>query len=159
MNSSDETLPMTKEQRKDIALKYMKGVDRPGEIISLFADDAEAFFPKWGVASGRDQILQMFADLGTILASLRHDYAHFNYHGEGDVLVVEGTSAGVTVDGFNFRSGVTHAGNFADIFEIRGFKIHRLYVYLDPDYWGADTQRYPWLLRDEQWPKLGRWTS
>lgn len=43
------------------------------------------------------------------------------------------------------RSGVTHAGNWCDVFEIRDFKIQRLATYLDPDYAGADTARYPWL--------------
>ena len=34
---------------------------------------------------------------------------------------------------------------WCDVFEIRDFKIQRCFIYLDPDYAGADTARYPWL--------------
>jgi hypothetical protein len=37
------------------------------------------------------------------------------------------------------------AGNWCDVFEIRDWKIQRVFVYLDPDYAGRDTERYPWL--------------
>src|SRR5205085_10319598 len=56
----------------------------------------------------------------------------------------------VTADGTEWRAGVTHAGGWGDVFEVRDFKIQRLYVYLDPDYAGADTARYPWLNRRER---------
>jgi len=32
-----------------------------------------------------------------------------------------------------------------DVFEIRDWKIHRVFIYLDPDYAGKDTERYPWI--------------
>jgi hypothetical protein len=31
------------------------------------------------------------------------------------------------------------------VFEIRDWKIQRCFIYLDPDYAGKDTKRYPWL--------------
>jgi hypothetical protein len=31
------------------------------------------------------------------------------------------------------------------VFEIRDGKIQRCFIYLDPDYAGRDTGRYPWL--------------
>jgi hypothetical protein len=31
------------------------------------------------------------------------------------------------------------------VFEIRDGKIQRCFIYLDPDYAGQDTERYPWL--------------
>ncbi len=40
------------------------------------------------------------------------------------------------------------AGRFCNIFEIWDFKIQRLHIYLDPDYAGRDTDRYPWLARE-----------
>ncbi len=36
-------------------------------------------------------------------------------------------------------------GRWCDVFEIRDWKIHRCFIYLDPDYAGKDTARYPWL--------------
>jgi hypothetical protein len=31
------------------------------------------------------------------------------------------------------------------VFEVRDFLIQRCFIYLDPDYAGLDTARYPWL--------------
>jgi hypothetical protein len=35
------------------------------------------------------------------------------------------------------------------VFEIRDGKIQRCFIYLDPDYAGQDTGRYPWLASRE----------
>jgi len=57
---------MTDEQRKSIALEYLKAFDNKGitstgeSILDLFADDAQVFFPKWGLATGKKQIGQLF---------------------------------------------------------------------------------------------------
>ncbi|MEV8614886.1 hypothetical protein AB0383_44495 [Amycolatopsis sp. NPDC051373] len=40
------------------------------------------------------------------------------------------------------------AGRWCDVFEIRDWKIHRCFIYLDPDYAGQDTARYPWLAEE-----------
>ena len=42
------------------------------------------------------------------------------------------------------------AGRWRDLFEIRDWKIERCFIYLDPDYAGGDTARYPSLLRNQQ---------
>ena len=61
---------MTDEQRKSVALEYLKAFDNKGvtssggSIMDLFADDAQVFFPKWGLATGKTQILQLFTDFG-----------------------------------------------------------------------------------------------
>lgn len=140
---------MTEEQRKSVALEYLKRLDQGKDFFDLFSDDAQVYFPKWGIANGLEEVQQMFSDLASILKSIRHDYAYFNYISQGDHLVVEGTSYGVTADGTEWRAGVTQAGRWCDVFEIRDFKIQRLFIYLDPDYAGADTARYPWLRRKE----------
>jgi hypothetical protein len=92
---------MTDEQRKSVAIEYLKAFD-----FSLF---------NW-VFSG------------------------------GDVIAVEGTSHGEHRDG-PWRAGLPEhgAGRFCDVFEIRDWKIQRCFIYLDPDYAGQDTDRYPWL--------------
>src|SRR5262245_5224208 len=47
---------MTDEQRKSIALEYLKAFDNKGvtstggSILDLFAEDAQVFFPKWRLA-------------------------------------------------------------------------------------------------------------
>jgi len=140
---------MTEEQRKSVALEYLKRLDQGKNIFDLFADDAQVYFPKWGLANGHAEVEQLFSDVASILKGIRHDYAYFNYIMQGDLVVVEGTSSGMTADGVEWRAGVTHAGRWCDVFEIRDFKIQRLFIYLDPDYAGADTARYPWLRQRE----------
>jgi hypothetical protein len=142
---------MTDEQRKSVALEYLKAFDNKGltsnggSILELFADDAQVFFPKWGLATGKKQIGQLFADFGGLIESIQHDYALFNWIMTGtDMFACEGTSAGVHRDGA-WRAGVTHAGRWCDVFEVRDFLIQRCFIYLDPDYAGLDTGRYPWL--------------
>lgn len=144
---------MTDEQRKSVALEYLKGFDNGGvtsdgsPILDLFDDDAQVYFPKWGLATGKDEIARLFGDVGGTIRSIRHHYAMFNWiFSGGDTLVCEGTSHGEHRDG-PWRAGVPEwgAGRWCDVFEIRDWKIQRVFVYLDPDYAGGDTARYPWL--------------
>src|SRR5919198_815042 len=85
---------MTDEQRKSVALEYLKAFDNGGVtstgdgILDLFADDAQAYFPKWGLAAGKDEIGRMFADVGATIKKIEHHYAHFNWiFSGGDVVV------------------------------------------------------------------------
>jgi SnoaL-like domain len=144
---------MTDEQRKSVALEYLKAFDNGGvtstgdSILELFAPDAQVAFPKWGIANGREEIGRMFSDVGATLKSIRHDYANFNWIFSGsDLVVCEGTSYGEHQDG-PWRAGVPEwgAGRWCDVFEIRDWQIQRCFIYLDPDYAGKDTARYPWL--------------
>src|SRR5437588_10179893 len=83
MAVSTET--MTDEQRKSVALEYLKAFDNGGvtstgdSILELFATDAQVMFPKWGIANGREEIGKMFGDVGSKLKTIRHDYANFNW--------------------------------------------------------------------------------
>src|SRR3954452_7383896 len=95
------TQTMTDEQRKSVALEYLKafdngGVTSTGEgILEVFAPDAQGMFPTWGIANGREEIGQRFGGGGSKLKSNRHDYAGFNWiFGGGDTIVAEGTSYG-----------------------------------------------------------------
>lgn len=144
-------LTMTDEQRKSVALEYLRAFDNKGvtssggSILDLFADDAQVFFPKWGLATGKKQVGQLFTDFGGLIREIRHDYATFNFIMSGsDIFACEGTSYGVHQDGA-WRAGVTHGGRWCDVVEIRDFLIQRCFIYLDPDYAGRDTARYPWL--------------
>ncbi|WP_447039599.1 nuclear transport factor 2 family protein [Streptomyces sp. DSM 118878] len=146
---------MTDEQRKSVALAYLKAFDRGGKsadgtpLLDLFADDAQVYFPKWGLADGKAQIARMFGDVGGPIRSITHDYAGFNWIFSGaDTVVCEGTSHGEHRDG-PWRAGAPEwgGGRFCDVFEIRDWLIHRCFIYLDPDYGGGDADRYPWLSR------------
>jgi ketosteroid isomerase-like protein len=146
------TQTMTDEQRKSVALEYLKAFDNAGvtstggSILDLFADDAQVYFPKWGIAEGKAEIGKLFGDIGGTLKSITHDYSHFNWVISGDMVVCEGTSHGVHRDG-PWRAGVDEwkAGRWCDVFEVRDSLIQRCFIYLDPDYASGDTERYPWL--------------
>ncbi|KAA9159755.1 nuclear transport factor 2 family protein [Amycolatopsis acidicola] len=147
------TRTMTDEQRKSVALEYLKAFDNGGVtssgggILELFAEDAQVYFPKWGLANGKAEIGKLFGDVGGTIRSIRHDYAGFNWiFSGGDTFVAEGTSHGEHRDG-GWRAGVPEwgAGRWCDVFEVRDWKIQRVFIYLDPDYAGKDTARYPWL--------------
>ena len=138
------TQTMTDEQRKSVAIEYLKAFDNGGvtstggSILDLFAEDAQVYFPKWGLANGKEQIGQMFGDVGGTLKSIVHHYSHFNWIFSGsDLVVCEGTSHGEHKDG-PWRAGVPEwaAGRWCDVFEIRDWKIQRCFIYLDPDYAG-----------------------
>jgi hypothetical protein len=58
--------------------------------------------------------------------------------------VVEGTSSGKLKNGATWKAGETPAGHFVNVFEIKNGKISRMYIYLDPDYAGADKERFIW---------------
>ena len=144
---------MTDEQRKSVALEYLKAFDHGGvtstggSILDLFAEDAQVYFPKWGIADGKAEIGKLFSDVGGTLKSIRHDYASFNWIFSGShTIVAEETSYGEHQDG-PWRADVPDwgAGRWCDVFEIRDFQIQRCFIYLDPDYAGGDKARYPWL--------------
>jgi hypothetical protein len=144
---------MTDEQRKSVALEYLKAYDNGGvtstggSILDLFAGDAQVYFPKWGLANGKDEIGKLFGEVGSRGKSIRHDYAGFNWIFTGtDLFACEGTSYGEHADG-PWRAGEPEwgAGRWCDVFEVRDFLIQRCFIYLDPDYAGKDTARYPWL--------------
>jgi hypothetical protein len=106
------TQTMTDEQRKSVAIEYLKAFDRGGvtsdggSILDLFADDAQVYFPKWGVATGKDEIGRLFGDVGGTLNSIVHLFSHFNWVFSGSVtLVCLGTSHGEHRDG-PWRAGV-----------------------------------------------------
>jgi SnoaL-like domain len=149
---------MTDEQRKSVALEYLKAFDNGGvtstggNILDLFAEDAQVYFPKWGLATGKAEIGKLFGDVGGTIKSITHHYSHFNWIFSGsDLVVAEGTSHGEHQDG-PWRAGTPEwgAGRWCDVFEIRDWLIQRCFIYLDPDYAGRDTARYPWLKAEEQ---------
>jgi ketosteroid isomerase-like protein len=136
---------MTRDQRRSVAIEYFRRLDGGRDMLDLFADTAEIYFPKWGVARGLDEIQRMWSEVGVLYREIRHFTEYFNFVIGEHQLFVEGLSDGIAGDGTPWTGGQTHAGRWCDAMEIRDGKIERLYIYLDPDYAGADTTRYPWL--------------
>ena len=145
---------VTDDDRKAVAESYLKALDAGGVspttglgLFDHFAEDAEVYFPKWGVAKGKAEITQMFTDIGGTLKGIKHHYDGFNwYMTGGDRFTVEGTSEGEHRDGpWMADQPKWGAGRWCDCFEVTNGKITRLFIYLDPDYAGKDTARYGWI--------------
>lgn len=143
---------MNDEQRKAIALDYIYALDHGTtqdgrKIIDLFAEDAQLYFPKWGVAQGHEEIQLLLSDISKPIQHIEHHVEDITWILSGsDLLVAEGTSHGQHVDG-PWRAGSPDwgSGRWCDVFEIRENKIQRVFIYLDPDYAGLDKDRYAWL--------------
>jgi ketosteroid isomerase-like protein len=145
--------PMTDEQRTDVITAYFKAFDNGGvgrdgtAVLDHIAEDADFYFPKWGLARGKAEISRLFADLGGRITSIQHHAWSFNWITTGTrVLAVEGTTHGEHADG-PWRVGAPEwgAGRWCGVFEVDDFLIRRAFIYLDPDYAGKDVERYPWL--------------
>ena len=144
------------EARKEIATSYLKSLDAGGVspttglgLFEHFTDDAEVYFPKWGVARGNGRspatLRRRRRDAAVDQAQLRRLHL---VHDRDRKFAVEGTSEGEHRDGA-WVAGEPDwgAGRFCDTFEVRDGKIARLFIYLDPDYAGQDTERYDWIQR------------
>ncbi len=133
-----------------IAREYFMRADqgRP-DILELFHEGAEIYFPKFGFGSGRDSFLEMVKGFEGSLEHIQHDYDSFNFIPSGDYLVVEGTSHG-RMSGKSWAGGTTPGGCFCSVFRFRDGRISSLHIYLDPDYTGEDEARFRWG-KNRQW--------
>jgi ketosteroid isomerase-like protein len=144
-----ELQPMTDEQRKSVVLEYFRRIDRGEDIFDLFDEHAEVYVPKLGLVRGVEAIRELFAALGTQFIEISHHAEYLNIVVDGAHVAVEGMTSGTAADGTPWRAGASHAGRWCDVFEVRNFRIDRCFIYIDPDYAGADTERYPWLVSSE----------
>ncbi len=78
---------MTDEEKKTIVLEYLKRLDRGEDFFELFAEDAEVFFPNWGVANGAKEYKKLFSDLAAKVGKIKHHYAYFNWVIQNDMVV------------------------------------------------------------------------
>src|ERR1700741_938359 len=78
-----------------LAREYFIRADqgRP-DVLDLFHEDAEIYFPKFGFGYGRQSFFEMVKGFEGVLSYIKHDYDNFNFIPSGDYLIVEGTSKG-----------------------------------------------------------------
>jgi ketosteroid isomerase-like protein len=140
----------SEEGRIGVVRRYFRLADegRP-EVLELFHEDAEIYFPKFGFGSGRQSLFDVVKGFEGVLESIRHDYDTLNVIPAGEYVVVEGTSHG-TMSGKTWSGGTTPGGRFCNVFRFRGERIASLHIYLDPDYTGDDEPRFRWG-KDRRW--------
>jgi ketosteroid isomerase-like protein len=137
--------PPTGDQDKiKIAREYFMRADqgRP-DVLDLFAEYAEIYFPKFGFGFGRESFFEMVKGLDGILETIQHDYDGMLFIPSGDYVVVKGTSKG-KMSGKIWEGGKTPGGRFCNVFTFRDGLIASLHVYLDPDYTSEDEARFRW---------------
>jgi hypothetical protein len=122
---------MSDDQEKiKIAHEYFMRVDqgRP-DILELFQEDAEVYFPKFGFGFGWNSFLEMAKGFEGALEYIQHDY---------------------DLSGKSWAGGKTPGGRFCNVFKFRDGRISSLHTYLDPDYMGEDEARFRWG-RNRRW--------
>ncbi len=132
------------QDKISIAREYFIRADqgRP-DVLDLFHEDAEIYFPKFGFGFGRESFFEMVKGFQDELEFIRHDYDNFIFIPSGDYVVVEGTSHG-KMSGKIWEGGKTPGGRFCNVFKFRDNHICSLHIYLDPDYTGEDKTRFRW---------------
>jgi ketosteroid isomerase-like protein len=138
------------QDKVSVVRRYFPLADqgRP-EVLDLFHEDAEIYFPKFGFGSGRQSLFEIVKGFEGVLESLQHDYDTMNIIAAGEYVVVEGTSRG-KMSGKTWSGGSTPGGRFCNVFRFRGDRIASLHIYLDPDYTGVDEERFRWG-KDRKW--------
>jgi len=127
-----------------IAREYFIRADQgQADVLELFHEDAEFYFPKFGFGFGRESIFEMVKGFDGVLEYIQHDYDDLIYIPSGDYLIVEGTSHG-KIAGKSWIGGKTPGGRFCNVFKFRNERIISLHIYLDPDYTGDDKSRFRW---------------
>jgi ketosteroid isomerase-like protein len=119
------------------------------EVLNLFHNDVEFYFPKFGFGVGRQAFVDFVKGFEGTLDFIRHDYDTLEFIAGGDCVVVEGTSHG-KMSGQTWVGGQTPGGRFCNVFRFRDDRISSIHVYLDPDYTGEDAPRFRWG-RDRRW--------
>lgn len=139
------------EDNAKIVREYYERVDAGRtDIGDLFSEDAEFYFPKFGVGRGKQEIAEFASGLFGSINRLSHDFEALRVTECQHLVVAEGVTAGETADGYSWSGGTTPGGRFASIFEVANGLITRMYVYLDPDYAGVDKARFLWG-QDRNW--------
>jgi len=134
----------TDQNRLKVVQDYFRLADQGSrEILELFHEDAEVYYPKFGFGFGRESIVELTKGFEGALEFVRHDYDTLKIIPAGDYVVVEGTSRG-KLSGKTWTGGETSGGRFCNVFKFRGDRLASVHVYLDPDYTSEDVPRFRW---------------
>ncbi|MFI5817244.1 nuclear transport factor 2 family protein [Streptomyces sp. RPA4-2] len=141
MNSNSDL----QKKYEEIALSYFRLVDQGDPaIFDLFTDDAQMFFPKFGIATGKAQIAAFAQGFAGAIASIQHDESGLHVMASGNHVVVEGAGKGTLTSGATFPDDDPTSGMFCNVFEFEGEHIKRLHIYEDPDFARTHTDGVNW---------------
>ncbi|MFF1542191.1 nuclear transport factor 2 family protein [Streptomyces sp. NPDC058291] len=131
--------------REEIAVNYFRMVDAGDPaVIDVFTEDAQMFYPKFGIARGKAQIGAFAQGLGREITSLEHEIESFTVLTSGSYVIVEGAERGTTMSGVDFPDGVSSFGLFCNVFEFEDELIKRIHIYVDPDFANTHAEGVAW---------------
>jgi ketosteroid isomerase-like protein len=137
---------------KAIVREYFVRLDGGrADLLDIFTDDAQFYFPKFGIGVGKAAFGELITGLLTRVAAISHDIPNLKYVVDGSMVAVEGTTRGRLQDGTEWSGGDTAGGRFASIFEVTGGRISRMHIYLDPDYGSQDKASFLWSDKGRRW--------
>ena len=142
----------TETNNIEIAKRYFRCLDAgdPG-LFDLFSDDAEFYFPKYGLGVGKGALSEIAAERGKVVASSEHAIDGYRFISTGDLVIVEGTTRGQLKTGERWAAGETPAGRFCNVFEVKDGLITSLHVYLDPDFASTHEEAFLWGREGRRW--------
>ncbi|MFT4045072.1 MAG: nuclear transport factor 2 family protein [Solimonas sp.] len=142
------SVPNTSDVKVQAVISYFKKVDAgDASYLDLFDDNVDFFFPKFGKVQGKGSLVAFGERIGASLGSIWHDIPNFNFIVSGSTVVVEGQEGGTMKDGTVWPNNEVSQGRFCSVFEFSGNLITRMYIYVDPDFPGHDTERISVLRR------------
>jgi hypothetical protein len=129
-----------------LAKEYFTKVDNGDPtLLTMFTDDAQFFFPKFGTVHGKDQIARTAQILMSAVTQFYHQQKFMVFTQSGNRLVVEGIESGYLADETQFPGNSLSEGRYCNVFEFDGLLISRLHVYADPDF--AGQHKNPFITR------------
>jgi hypothetical protein len=138
----------TKMTRLDAVKAYIQCVDHGDFPTELFTPDFEFYFPKFGIGRGLASFLEMASGMRSRVTCSTHRHETLRFFDAGNIITVEGTTEGVSTDDVEWCGGKTPGGRFCSVFEFNDADVvKRMYIYLDPDFTGADKERFLWPQR------------
>jgi ketosteroid isomerase-like protein len=139
------TASTIQDRRAEVAIEYFRRVDRADPTLGeLFTEDASMYFPKLGIAKGKEEIAHFAQGFAAEIIEIKHDIDNFNIMPSGNFIIVEGQESGKTRSGGAFPDGLYSQGRFCNVFEFEGELISRVHIYTDPDFNSTDTLRREW---------------
>src|ERR1700743_3237267 len=114
---------MNDQEKIAIAREYFMRADQGrADVLDLFQEDAELYFPKFRFGFGRKSLFEMVKGFEGRLEFIQHDYNQLHFMPSGDYVIVEGTSRG-KLEGQTWQGGNTPGGRFFNVFKFRDERI------------------------------------
>src|SRR5438270_310312 len=91
---NDTRIPAESKMLEAVEQYFIRADAGRADALDLFTDDVHLYFPKFGVAKGKQAFGELASGLLGSLSEFGHDLSSFRYVIAKDVVVVEGTTRG-----------------------------------------------------------------